>query len=358
MSDAGFADQVLAWYRLHGRHDLPWQQRPDAYRVWVSEIMLQQTRVSTVIPYFHEFMSCFPTVSDLAAADRDRVLHLWTGLGYYARARNLHRAAQQIRDQHGGRFPDDPVALQSLPGIGRSTAGAILSLGMGIPAPILDGNVKRVLARCFAVDGWPGRTAVSRELWALSTSLTPGDGRAADFNQAMMDLGATLCTRGRPDCQRCPLAERCVARREDSIAQYPGRKPKLAMPVRATCMVMITDDADRVLLRRRPPDGIWGGLWSFPECDSVEHASDRAAAQSVREVVSTPTPWPSLRHTFSHYHLDITPVRIIARSRDTVAESDDTLWYPLDHSIPVGLAAPVRRLLDRLAIDKDKEQAG
>lgn len=357
-----FAERMLAWHARHGRHDLPWQQAPDPYRVWISEIMLQQTRVSTVIPYYRQFLSRFPTVTDLAAAAGDEVLHLWTGLGYYARARNLHRAAQEITNEHGGAFPDSIEALESLPGIGRSTAGAILSLGKGVPAPILDGNVKRVLARCFAVEGWPGRTAVARELWALSEELTPDDHRAGDYNQAMMDLGATLCTRGRPDCDRCPLAGQCIARREETIERFPGRKPSRKMPERRTCMVMITDGAGRVLLQKRPASGIWGGLWSFPECDTPDQATQLADRLPGVAPVRTgsadkPEPWTALRHTFSHYHLDITPVRIAARAIDTVAESGGTLWYPLNHSIPVGLAAPVRRLLDRLAADQ-KEQTG
>lgn len=366
MIENGFAERILEWSACHGRHDLPWQQNPTAYRVWVSEIMLQQTRVSTVIPYYRQFLSKFPTVADLAAAEQDQVLHLWTGLGYYARARNLHRAARQVQTEHNGEFPSRPGALQQLPGIGRSTAGAILSLGMGIPAPILDGNVKRVLARCFAVEGWPGRTAVSRELWALSGRLTPSDHRAGDYNQAMMDLGATLCTRSRPDCLQCPLASQCIAHREGTIERFPGRRPAKTLPVRRTCMVMATDGTGRVLLQKRPAEGIWGGLWSFPECDSVDRAPEAVARLpghvSTPPTSTSPEPWTPLRHTFSHYHLDITPVRVSTRSVDTVAESGDTLWYPLDHSIPVGLAAPVRRLLDRLANDNHpddhKEQAG
>ncbi|MEX1199108.1 MAG: A/G-specific adenine glycosylase [Pseudohongiellaceae bacterium] len=357
-----FAKRMLAWHARHGRHDLPWQQSPDPYRVWISEIMLQQTRVSTVIPYYQRFLSRFPTVTDLAAATEDEILHLWTGLGYYARARNLHRAAREITDTHGGRFPDSIESLEKLPGIGRSTAGAILSLGHGIPAPILDGNVKRVLARCFAVSGWPGRTAVARELWRLSEELTPDDRRAGDYNQAMMDLGATVCTRSRPDCEHCPLAGQCIARREATIEYFPGRKPARTLPRRQACMVMITDDHGRVLLRKRPSPGIWGGLWSFPECDTPGEALPLAdslpgAAPVHSRTTRTPEPWTALRHIFSHYHLDITPVRISARAVETVAESDDTLWYPLDHSIPVGLAAPVRRLLDRLA-EHYKEQTG
>jgi len=339
MAQENFSKKVLIWFDTHGRRDLPWQQNPTPYRVWVSEIMLQQTQVSTVIPYYQRFMQAFPDVQSLAAAEQDEVLHLWTGLGYYARARNLQRCARTVCETHHGQFPQTVDDLVQLPGIGRSTAGAIVSLGMGSHAAILDGNVKRVLARCFAVEGWPGRTEVARALWQLSEKLTP-EARCGDFNQAMMDMGATVCTRSRPDCERCPLTDTCIARQEGRIAEFPGRKPKRKLPVKETCMLMQLDDRGRVLLQKRPPTGIWGGLWSFPEVDSIENVSFSNAEK-----------WPVVRHTFSHFHLDILPVctRQKPKATHTVQDADNQLWYPLDHSVAVGLAAPVRRLLDQLA---------
>jgi len=343
MSD--FADKLLRWFDRHGRKDLPWQRNRTPYRVWVSEIMLQQTQVSTVIPYFQRFIESFPTVNALADADQDRVLHHWTGLGYYARARNLHRAAQLVVAEHGGEFPATVDALCQLPGIGRSTAGAIVSLGHGRRAAILDGNVKRVLSRCFAIDGWPEQSAVRTTLWELAESLTPRR-RVAAYTQAIMDLGATVCLRSRPACGRCPLAEQCLARSNDSIARYPGRKPARALPVKDTFMHMIHNPQNQVLLEKRPPSGIWGGLWSFPESPSA----DRHPA-----LAGCPLPagesehWPVLRHTFSHYHLDITPVHVkIQAAPDSTMESGRWLWYPLDQPAEVGLAAPVRRLLQQL----------
>lgn len=348
-----FAQSVLDWFDDHGRHDLPWQQDVTPYRVWVSEIMLQQTRVSTVIPYFQRFMQDFPDVESLASAQADHVLHLWTGLGYYARARNLHRAAGIIQQEHGGEFPASLDALTSLPGIGRSTAGAILSLGMGQWAAILDGNVKRVLARRFAVEGWPGRTAVARELWTLSEALTPKT-RAADYNQAMMDLGATLCTRSSPDCERCPLQNDCLARQQDRIDEFPGRKPARTLPERQTMMLIFLNQHGEVLLEKRPSKGIWGGLWSFPECPDeqqvVNHSQQLLAGRpDIAAAVATPEYDAPIRHTFSHFRLHITPVLLRVESTPAVMEDADRLWYPLDRSIAVGLAAPVRSLLHRVA---------
>ena len=273
----GFADAVIDWFETHGRHDLPWQADPSPYRVWVSEIMLQQTRVSTVIPYYQRFMARFPDVSALAAAEIDQVLHLWTGLGYYARARNLHKAARTIAYEHQGEFPDNLEELMQLSGIGRSTAGAILALSHGLPAPILDGNVKRVLARCFAVAGYPGNGRTSAELWALAERLLPprtddsGTGstrtRIAAYTQGMMDLGATVCSRANPNCPRCPLQGRCLARLRNEVDRYPARKPSRALPLRSVAMFVFQDRDGRVLLEKRPPNGIWGSLYSLPQID-------------------------------------------------------------------------------------------
>ncbi len=346
---ADFADRLLRWFDANGRKDLPWQKNPTPYRVWISEIMLQQTQVSTVIPYYQRFMDTFPDVHALAAAEQDQVLHLWTGLGYYARARNLHRAAKILVGEHGGEFPLGVERLCELPGIGRSTAGAITALGQGEWAAILDGNVKRVLTRCFAVPGWPEQSAVKRHLWELAESLTPRQA-VRDYTQAIMDLGATVCTRSNPRCQACPVNAQCLARQADSIPSYPGRKPARKLPIKATVMHMVEDPNRQVLLEKRPPSGIWGGLWSFPEGDNTDQLPDFLTSQPA---TAQPELWPVLRHTFSHYHLDITPVhRKIRQHPGTVLESGRWLWYPLsqtDKPVEIGLAAPVKKLLQRLA---------
>jgi A/G-specific adenine glycosylase len=342
-----FARQVLHWFDHHGRKDLPWQQDPGPYRVWVSEIMLQQTQVATVIPYFERFMVGFPDVSSLAGAPLDEVLHLWSGLGYYARARNLHKAAQQVRDQHGGVFPEDFAAVAALPGVGRSTAGAVLSLALGQHHAILDGNVKRVLARCFTVAGWPGQSAVLAQLWALSEVLTPAV-RVRDFNQAMMDLGATVCTRSRPACAACPLADACIAHAQGNPAAYPGKKPRKVLPVRDVRMLLVRDPAGQVVLEQRPPQGIWGGLWGLPELAM----SDDPLAWCRQQFGSEPQAQrvlPLRRHTFSHFHLDITPLEILLPEPGWLAlEGPDRVWYNPAQPDARGLAAPVSRLLEEI----------
>ncbi|MBN7798750.1 A/G-specific adenine glycosylase [Parahaliea mediterranea] len=347
MPKTAFATRLLAWFDQHGRHDLPWQRDINPYRVWVSEIMLQQTQVGTVIPYFERFMAAFPTVQALAAAPIDDVLHLWTGLGYYARARNLHKAAIAVCADHRGEFPDTVDALAELPGIGRSTAGAIVSIAHRRRAVILDGNVKRVLARHGAVAGWPGKTPVQRELWALAERLTP-DKRCADYTQAIMDLGATLCTRSKPDCGACPVAGDCRAREQGRQAEFPGKKPRKPLPVRDTVMLLALAPSGEVFLEQRPAPGIWGGLWCFPE---LENTADVTAACADRWGLAPAAiePRAAFRHTFSHYHLDITPV--LARLPATpgaVMASDQQLWYNRAQPARVGLAAPVARLLAAL----------
>lgn len=341
-----FSNQVLAWFDQHGRKDLPWQKNATPYRVWVSEIMLQQTQVKTVIPYYQRFMQHFPDVLALANAPQDNVLHHWSGLGYYARARNLHKAAQLIRDQHAGVFPDNMEDVLQLPGTGRSTAGAILSLACHQHQAILDGNVKRVLARFYAVDGWPGKTAVLNHLWQLAQDNTPSE-RVAAYNQAMMDLGATLCTRGKPACERCPLVKHCQAFVQHRQAELPSPKPRKNLPVRQTLMLMLVNREQEVLLERRPPSGIWGGLWSFPEF------SDEPALQAwCDERGVSPDlegEWQSVRHTFSHFHLDITPCLVRSQTRTlSVMEAHGGVWYNSRHPQPLGFAAPVQRLLKRL----------
>ncbi|HEB92025.1 MAG TPA: adenine DNA glycosylase [Gammaproteobacteria bacterium] len=341
-----FAHRLLGWFDRHGRHGLPWQQRRTPYRVWISEIMLQQTQVATVIPYFERFMARFPDIGTLAAAELDTVLAHWSGLGYYARARNLHRAAQIVHRQHDGHFPEDIEQVQALPGIGRSTAGAILSLALGQHHAILDGNCKRVLARCFTIEGWPGRTAVANTLWQQTERLTPHK-RTADFNQAMMDLGATVCSRSRPNCDSCPLAADCRACIEGRQTDFPGRKPKKILPVRETVMLLLQDSEDRILLQRRPPAGIWGGLLSLPELPAGSDVTAAGREQWGLQVEEA-AHWPPLRHTFSHFHLDITPVH--ARLVTTHAVHDDTwLWHHPQDTAPGGLPTPVAQLLDRLS---------
>ncbi len=341
MPDA-FAERLLAWFDVSGRKDLPWQVG-DAYRIWVSEIMLQQTQVQTVIPYFQRFVQSFPDAAALADAPLDDVLRHWSGLGYYARARNLHAAAIAIRDQHGGRFPATFEDVQALPGVGRSTAGAILALSRDERHPILDGNVKRVLARHAAIDGWPGKTEVAKLLWSLAEQHTPDD-RAGDYTQAIMDLGATLCTRSRPRCEDCPVHVDCQAFAADAIDRYPGKKPKKAKPLKETTMLMAVS-RDSLYLERRPAAGIWGGLWSLPEVDDIDDWCERRAVSSNVEVER----WQPLRHSFSHYDLDIQPVVVrLPKEAGAVQDGEDAVWYRLDDEPPGGIAAPVKKLIDAL----------
>ncbi len=343
-----FSNAVLDWYDRHGRKDLPWQRDTSPYRVWVSEIMLQQTQVKTVIPYFESFMTAFPDVHSLAAAPEDEVLHLWTGLGYYARARNLHRAAKKIVDEFAGVFPDTLEGLEALSGIGRSTAGAILSIAFGQRASILDGNVKRVLARYHRVAGWPGQSAVHKQLWQIAEQYTPQE-RCADYTQAMMDLGATLCTRSAPACHLCPIGSGCAANAAGDPLTYPGKKPKKTLPVRATHFLVARNRDGEVWLEKRPARGIWGGLWCFPQAQDERDAADLCldlwgeSAQKLDE-------WRAFRHTFSHYHLDITPVIVqVDAAPGAVMAASDRLWYNLRSAPTIGLAAPVVSLLARLA---------
>ena len=343
------APALLNWFAEHGRHDLPWQSPRDAYRVWVSEIMLQQTQVSTVIPYFERFMQAFKTLTELANAPIDTVLHYWTGLGYYARARNLHKAAQQIRDLHAGRFPDDYESLLALPGIGRSTAGAILAQAFGLRYPILDGNVKRVLTRLYAIEGWPGNKAVEQELWKLAEANTPQQ-NVVDYTQAIMDLGATLCKRGSPNCPACPLSQHCQAYAGGRQCEFPTPKPKKSKPIKQTRMLIITDENGRTLLEQRPPAGIWGGLWSFPECEPGVDPG-KWCHDELKLRVATSTTLQPLRHTFSHYHLDIEPVLVqLSQTKpDIVMDSERLIWYNMRQPDQRGLPAPIKTLLETLA---------
>ena len=341
-----FADRLLLWFDKHGRKDLPWQQDISPYRVWVSEIMLQQTQVNTVIPYYLAFMKSFPTVQRLARAPIDQVLHHWAGLGYYARARNLHKAAIYVTDELNGEFPDTVEEMEKLPGVGRSTSGAIISIAYRKRAPILDGNVKRVLARHRTIGGWAGEAATLNALWQASEETTP-DKRPAAYTQAIMDLGATLCTRSRPRCEECPVNDDCLAYKSGTQSEYPGKKPKKALPVKAVQMLMIEAPKQEILLEQRPNSGIWGGLWSFPEVP-VEQDAAEAALQRFG-VSGKSTPKPVLRHTFSHYHLDIHPIHIeLDVAPGQIMEDDRLLWYNGPSAPEVGLAAPVQKLLKQL----------
>lgn len=358
-TDSAFARAVLAWFDEHGRTQLPWQQDPTPYRVWVSEIMLQQTQVATVIPYYERFMQRFASVADLAAADVDEVLEHWSGLGYYARGRNLHKSAGVCVEQHDGDLPQDIDALIALPGIGRSTAGAILSLALDERHPILDGNVKRVLARHAAIEGWPGKTAVQENLWAVSERVTPAN-RVGNFNQAMMDLGATLCTRTRPDCERCPVAASCAGLASGDPVQYPGKKPKRDTPERRASMVCLVRD-DAILLERRPPSGLWGGLYCLPIVavdgaegrDTLASAPDSVISALAAQVdAAKASPVARFSHTFSHFRLSV-EVFVVTESAapsdipGAVMEGGRYVWYKVG-DVPGGMAAPVMRLLQTL----------
>jgi len=346
MSSDTFARRLLEWRETNGRKDLPWQRERTPYRVWVSEIMLQQTQVATVIPYYLRFMESFPDVLTLANAALDEVLQHWSGLGYYARARNLYKAAGEIRDRHHGRFPEKFEDVVRLPGIGRSTAGAIMALARGEHYPILDGNAKRVLARYHAVAGWPGDSAVCATLWQHAERHTPA-AMTASYTQAIMDLGATVCTRRRPACFHCPVAEGCRAFELGHPLDFPGPREKKAKPLRQTHMALACCNGD-IYLECRPPSGIWGGLWSLPEFD---READLLAWCETLQGGGAPEieRWTTLRHTFSHYHLDIKPVALhLDRVRHGVADGGAGIWHDYMKAPQFGVAAPVMRLIENL----------
>lgn len=342
-----FSQRLLNWFDTHGRKQLPWKEEPTPYRVWVSEVMLQQTQVATVIPYYERFMARFPDIRALADAELDEVLRLWAGLGYYSRARYLHQTARILRDRYDSRMPLNVAALQELPGIGRSTAGAILALAAGQQQPILDGNVKRLLARFAAVEGWPGQSRVQAALWTLAERYTPVE-RVADYTQAIMDLGAMICTPRQPRCQACPLTEGCVAHFQRRQTDFPAPKPRKELPVRMIRMLLARRENGEVLLERRPPVGIWGGLWSFPECPLEVSVADWCQEQ-LGLIVSVEPAWGIVRHSFSHFRLDITPtpVRVTGQS-GIIMEGERFVWYNDDHSAHRGMAAPAKRLLAML----------
>lgn len=339
-----FSERVLRWWRKHGRKDLPWQKDVTPYRVWVSEIMLQQTQVGTVIPYFERFMQRFPDVGHLAAASLDDVLHLWTGLGYYARARHMHRTAQKIVAEYGGQMPSSVQELCALPGIGRSTAGAILSLAYKQPHAILDGNVKRVLCRYHGIREWPGAAATERRLWALAETHLPVSEESAAYTQAMMDLGSLVCRRAKPLCQNCPLRSDCVAYREGKTAEWPMPRPRRSLPEKEVWFIVLKDYEGRVLLEQREPTGVWGGLWSFPMIESAQ----TAAAWINRELGKTENyrSLADIQHVFSHFRLHIHPLLIeLQTPLATGVKDEPRVWYKPGQSPPGGLAAPVVRLI-------------
>ena len=349
---ADFSSRVLDWFHQHGRKELPWQREATPYRVWISEIMLQQTQVNTVIPYYERFMKRFPTIAVLADAEEDEVLHHWSGLGYYARARNLRMAARQVMSKHGGRFPHHFQEVVALPGIGRSTAGAILSLSLDQHHAILDGNVKRVLTRHFAIDGWPGLSAVSKQLWALSERLTPREA-TGQYNQAMMDLGATLCTRHRPRCPDCPVKASCTAHTRGTEERFPTPRPSRSLPRREVQMLLVRNPEGAFLLEKRPTAGIWGGLWSFPELalDEDGLAWCTRLGSEVRPVEKL----PSRKHGFSHFQLIIHPkLFLLEKPGSAVLDGDRHVWYKPGQNSIGGLAAPVQSLLHEIT---DQEQS-
>ena len=340
---ADFAARLLAWFEHDGRKDLPWQRDPTPYRVWISEIMLQQTQVATVIPYFEAFMRRVPDVASLAGAPLDEVLHLWSGLGYYARARNLQRAARVIMSRHGGQFPRTLDEVMALPGIGRSTAGAILALSSGERHPILDGNVKRVLTRQFGIEGYPGDTAVEQQLWSVAEACTPAT-RAAEYTQAIMDLGATLCTRAKPACLLCPVAAGCAALREGRQGELPSPRPRARRPQREVWMVLAVRAGGELLLERRPPQGIWGGLWGLPEFPTRAHALQWS--QERLDGARGALPAEPLRHAFSHFELAIHPLTIHCTGAGAGLRDDDRyLWYDPRDPPRLGLPKPVATLI-------------
>ncbi len=355
-----FAKSIIHWQKLYGRHNLPWQVNPTPYRIWVSEIMLQQTQATTVIPYFERFMDSFPNLKALASAPIDSVLHHWSGLGYYARARNLHKTAQVLIKEHQGKFPATPDELVQLAGIGQSTAGAICSFSLNTRGVILDGNVKRVLCRFFGISGWPGASEQRKLLWTVSDQLTPQKSHAS-YNQGMMDLGASCCTRTKPDCVKCPLLDECYAFNNKKVKQLPTPKPKLSRPVKEKLFLVLTKKPNQVLLLKRPPTGLWGGLWSFPEFDCIEdlHAF-------CKNHVLTPgkkgTFGKSLLHQFTHYTLSARPYYINGDYRLTSSTDSDSqvLWYDSTTPQKVGISTLVMKLLIHSTTDKkarNNEQA-
>ena len=331
-----FAQKLIPWQRRHGRHGLPWQGTRDPYRIWLSEVMLQQTQVAAVIPYYERFLARFPDFAALAVASEDEVLRLWSGLGYYARGRNLLRAAQEVA--RAGRFPDTFEEIQALPGVGPSTAAAIAAFAFGRRAAILDGNVKRVLARRFGIEG-------DKAQWALAEKLLPARG-VETYTQALMDLGATVCTRTRPACERCPVAKECVARLENRIGELPAARKRKPLPLkRATWLVLLHKGS--VLLERRPGTGIWGGLWVFPEGE--EEGASAYCERNFSCRIARTQRLPLIEHGFTHFRLNIQPIRCNVRKLLPRAEAPGRIWLDVGDAARAAVPAPVRKLLLGLA---------
>lgn len=353
---AEFSDSLLRWYESAGRHDLPWQLDRSPYRIWVSEIMLQQTQVKTVIPYFHRFMSRFPDVEQLADAPLDEVMHLWTGLGYYARARNLYKTAQIIAEKYRGEFPDNIDELMGLPGIGRSTAGAILAMAFHQSQPIADGNVKRVLARVHAVAETPTSSAFVKKIWKLAEQYTPEENVAA-YTQAIMDLGATVCLRNKPLCAQCPVAKLCQANLQNRVFDYPSKRKKLNRPTKSTIFAILQSKQGEILLEQRPPNGVWGGLWSFPEYSGANDKLDQWITEHLGMTVTDIHYGEQLQHAFSHFDLKITPAyaRVTGKC-DRVGENLRYRWLLPSSNFRLGLAQPVKRLLNNLNTEQSQQE--
>lgn len=343
-ANSAFAARLIAWQKDHGRHDLPWQGTCDPYRIWIAEIMLQQTRVATVIPYYRRFLDAFPDLAALAAAPLEAVLARWAGLGYYSRARNLHRAAKRLLEEREGRFPGDFAGLLALPGVGRSTAAAIAAAAFGERQAILDGNVKRVLSRAFAIEGYPGDPAVEKELWRLAESLLPTKD-IARYSQALMDLGAGICSARQPACASCPLADSCRARALGRVTELPRSRPRRELPTK-TCLVPVLLAQECVLLERRPPSGIWGGLWSLPEFPD-QQAFGTYLAGLKGAVVQSRLDLPEVRHSFTHFRLLLRPELCELDQRPSLAQETGMIWQELGALPALALPAPVARILQR-----------
>ncbi len=344
-----FSSRLITWQKQFGRHDLPWQNTADPYAIWVSEIMLQQTQVSAVIGYYGKFMARFPNIATLANATQDEVLQHWSGLGYYSRARNLHHAAQTIIDEHGATFPQDFETIQTLSGIGRSTAAAIASFAFNQVQTILDGNVKRVLSRHFTIAGWPGSPKIEKQLWALAESLLPEKDIIA-YTQGLMDLGATLCTRSKPKCAACPLNNTCKAYKQNRVTELPTPKPKKVIPEKQITMLIFLR-GNEVLLEKRPPTGIWGGLWSFPETESTDSFA-AIAHDKFGMIVQEIQPLPILNHTFTHFKLHIRPQPLYALKQSTHVKEFGQVWLSIEDAIGAAIPTPVRKILQSLHANK------
>jgi A/G-specific adenine glycosylase len=334
-----FSERLLAWWDVHGRKNLPWQDPRTPYSVWVSEIMLQQTQVTTVIPYFERFMLRFPDLTTLASSTMDDVLSHWAGLGYYARARNLHKAAGIIMREFGGEFPRTSIELAELPGIGESTANAIISQAWDIPATVVDGNVRRVLARHNEIEGWPGKPAVQRTFWQAAEECLPST-RGADYTQAIMDLGATLCTRSKPRCADCPVNGDCRAFLNGTIDQFPAKRPKIKITEKRMHMLIMSKDDGRVLLEKRPPTGIWGGLWSLPEDEDKNVLAERFGLKARQF-----SRLPEMNHQLTHMRITIKPMVIYSEPKPNKIESSEQAWFDTDQWSKAGLPKPVLTLL-------------